>query len=110
MPSYSKNEVLARKNQIVVKKAAKQKFNLSEMVSRMPPDYEVREESFGPPVGKEEWQLKRYVPDRGDFIALTFDPQSGHQQRAEGPPSSLVITSSTKAPGHTIQARRVATK
>jgi antitoxin component of MazEF toxin-antitoxin module len=31
------------------------KFDLAEMVSRMPPDYEVSEESFGEPVGKEEW-------------------------------------------------------
>ena len=31
------------------------KFDLAEMVSRMPDDYEVSEESFGEPVGKEEW-------------------------------------------------------
>lgn len=31
------------------------KFDLAEMVSRMPPDYQVVEESFGEPVGKEEW-------------------------------------------------------
>ena len=31
------------------------KFDLAEMVSRMPADYEVGEESFGEPVGKEEW-------------------------------------------------------
>ena len=31
------------------------KFDLAEMVSRMPPDYQVSEESFGEPVGKEEW-------------------------------------------------------
>ena len=31
------------------------KFDLAEMVSRMPPDYEASEESFGEPVGKEEW-------------------------------------------------------
>jgi len=31
------------------------KFDLAEMVSRMPADYEVSEESFGEPVGKEEW-------------------------------------------------------
>jgi antitoxin component of MazEF toxin-antitoxin module len=31
------------------------KFDLSEMVSRMPPDYQVGEEDFGAPVGKEEW-------------------------------------------------------
>lgn len=31
------------------------KFDLAEMVSRMPPDYQTGEESFGEPVGKEEW-------------------------------------------------------
>ncbi len=31
------------------------KFDLAEMVSRMPVDYQVSEENFGEPVGKEEW-------------------------------------------------------
>jgi hypothetical protein len=31
------------------------KFDLAEMISRMPTDYQVVEESFGEPVGKEEW-------------------------------------------------------
>ena len=31
------------------------KFDLAELVSRMPADYEVTEEGFGEPVGKEEW-------------------------------------------------------
>lgn len=31
------------------------KFDLAEMVSRMPADYQPNEESFGSPVGKEEW-------------------------------------------------------
>ena len=31
------------------------KFDLAEMVSRMPSDYQVSEEGFGKPVGKEEW-------------------------------------------------------
>jgi hypothetical protein len=35
--------------------AGAKKFDLAEMVSRMPPDYQVSEESFGEPVGKEEW-------------------------------------------------------
>ncbi len=30
------------------------KFDLAKMVSRMPPDYQTSEESFGEPVGKEE--------------------------------------------------------
>ncbi len=35
--------------------AGSQKFDLAEMISRMPPDYQASEESFGEPVGKEEW-------------------------------------------------------
>ena len=31
------------------------KFDLTEMVSRMPADYQAHEENFGEPVGKEEW-------------------------------------------------------
>lgn len=35
--------------------ASDEKFNLAEMISRMPPDYQASEEGFGEPVGKEEW-------------------------------------------------------
>jgi len=31
------------------------KFDLAEMVSRMPADYQASEENFGEPVGKEVW-------------------------------------------------------
>lgn len=31
------------------------KFDLAKMVSQMPSDYQVSEEGFGEPVGKEEW-------------------------------------------------------
>jgi len=31
-----------------------------------------------------------YVPHKGDLVALTFDPQSGHEQRGRGP--ALVIS------------------
>jgi hypothetical protein len=33
--------------------AGGKKFDLAEMVSRMPPDYQASEEGFGDPVGKE---------------------------------------------------------
>jgi hypothetical protein len=35
--------------------ASGKKFDLAEMISRMPLDYQASEESFGEPVGKEEW-------------------------------------------------------
>jgi mRNA interferase MazF len=33
-----------------------------------------------------------YVPAKGDFIALTFDPQSGHEQKGRRP--ALVVSNS----------------
>jgi antitoxin component of MazEF toxin-antitoxin module len=41
--------------QTVIKKKSKRKFDLAEMVSRMPRKYKAREESFGKSVGKEKW-------------------------------------------------------
>jgi mRNA interferase MazF len=34
--------------------------------------------------------MPRYVPQKGDFVALTFDPQSGHEQRGRRP--ALVLS------------------
>jgi mRNA interferase MazF len=34
--------------------------------------------------------VKPYVPKKGDFIAVTFDPQSGHEQRGHRP--ALVVS------------------
>lgn len=31
-----------------------------------------------------------YIPQKGDFIAVTFDPQSGHEQRGRRP--ALVVS------------------
>ena len=31
------------------------RFDLAEMISQMPADYQASEEDFGAPVGKEEW-------------------------------------------------------
>jgi len=36
--------------------------------------------------------MARYIPQRGDFIALSFDPQSGHEQKGRRP--ALVISHS----------------
>src|SRR5512137_435698 len=32
----------------------------------------------------------RYIPKKGDFIAVTFDPQSGHEQKGRRP--ALVVS------------------
>ncbi len=48
-------EVISQERQILIKKVSKRKFDLAEMVSRMPRNYKAREESFGKPAGKEEW-------------------------------------------------------
>lgn len=34
--------------------------------------------------------MSRYVPDKGDFITLSFDPQSGHEQKGRRP--GLVVS------------------
>lgn len=34
--------------------------------------------------------MARYVPEKGDFITLSFDPQSGHEQKGRRP--ALVIS------------------
>ena len=34
--------------------------------------------------------MKSYIPKKGDFIAVTFDPQSGHEQKGRRP--ALVVS------------------
>ena len=34
--------------------------------------------------------MSAYIPKKGDFIAVTFDPQSGHEQRGRRP--ALVVS------------------
>lgn len=34
--------------------------------------------------------MKQYVPEKGNFIAVTFDPQSGHEQSGRRP--ALVVS------------------
>jgi mRNA interferase MazF len=34
--------------------------------------------------------MKSYIPQKGDFIAVTFDPQSGHEQKGRRP--ALVVS------------------
>lgn len=34
--------------------------------------------------------MSKYIPDKGDFVVLTFDPQAGHEQMGRRP--ALVIS------------------
>jgi mRNA interferase MazF len=34
--------------------------------------------------------VSTYAPEKGDFVAITFDPQSGHEQRGRRP--ALVVS------------------
>jgi mRNA interferase MazF len=34
--------------------------------------------------------MRRYVPKKGDFVTLSFDPQSGHEQKGRRP--ALVVS------------------
>ena len=48
-------EILVAEEEIRLKRKPRPKFILAEMVARMPKNYQVQEETFGRPVGKEEW-------------------------------------------------------
>ena len=34
--------------------------------------------------------MSQYIPEKGDFVAVTFDPQSGHEQKGRRP--ALVVS------------------
>lgn len=48
-------EIIVGESEIRVVKKARPRFILEEMVARMPKNYRGGEESFGRPVGLEEW-------------------------------------------------------
>jgi antitoxin MazE len=50
-------EIVVSEHQILVKKAAvsKPKYDINELVSRMPKGYKAKEVSLGSAVGKENW-------------------------------------------------------
>jgi antitoxin MazE len=48
-------EIIVDDHQILVKKVTPVKYDLAELVSRIPKGYKTREVDFGPPVGKEDW-------------------------------------------------------
>lgn len=47
-------QIIVGDGQITMKKAGS-KYNLAELVARIPKRYKATEVGFGPPVGKEEW-------------------------------------------------------
>lgn len=48
-------EIVVDENQIVVRKARRPRFDLAELVKRIPEGYAAGEEDLGGPVGREEW-------------------------------------------------------
>ena len=42
--------------------------------------------------------MRPYVPRKGDFVAVTFNPQSGHEQRGSRP---ALVVSNTQFNQHT---------
>jgi antitoxin MazE len=48
-------EIIVGERQILVKKVRHPRYDLAELVSRIPTGAAVEELDFGPPVGKEEW-------------------------------------------------------
>jgi antitoxin MazE len=47
-------QIIVGDGQITVKKAGS-KYDLAELVARIPKRYKAKEVDFGPPAGKEEW-------------------------------------------------------
>ncbi|MEK6407507.1 MAG: AbrB/MazE/SpoVT family DNA-binding domain-containing protein [Acidobacteriota bacterium] len=47
-------QIIVGDGQITVKKVGP-KFDLAEVIARIPKRYKAKEVGFGPPVGKEEW-------------------------------------------------------
>ena len=48
-------EIQVSDRQIVVTRVARPKYDLAELVARIPKGYKSAEVDFGPPVGKEAW-------------------------------------------------------
>jgi antitoxin MazE len=48
-------EIIPQEGQIIIKKSPRRKFDLNEMVTRMPKGYKPQEENWGGAVGHEEW-------------------------------------------------------
>lgn len=48
-------EIVVGTEEITVRKVKSKKFDLADMVSRMPRSYRGDENAFGAPVGKEQW-------------------------------------------------------
>jgi antitoxin MazE len=48
-------EVNVSDRQIIVTRVARPKYDLAELVARIPKGYKSTEVDFGPPVGKEAW-------------------------------------------------------
>jgi antitoxin MazE len=48
-------EIVVQSQQIVVKKVARPKYDLAELVARIPKEYRAKEVDWGSPRGKEAW-------------------------------------------------------
>ena len=48
-------EVIVGDSQLLLKKVRRHRYDLAELVSRIPKGYQVEEVDLGPPVGREAW-------------------------------------------------------
>lgn len=48
-------EIIVSDSQILVKRASRPRYDLAELVARIPKGYRAEEVDLGPPVGREEW-------------------------------------------------------
>jgi antitoxin component of MazEF toxin-antitoxin module len=70
---------------------AHREYSLQELVGAITPKNRHRETDWGAPVRQRVLvSAARYVPERGDLLWLTFDPQAGHEQAGRRP--ALVVS------------------
>lgn len=48
-------EIVVGEHEIKIRRVERPRYDLAELVRRIPKDYKAREESLGPPVGREKW-------------------------------------------------------
>jgi antitoxin MazE len=48
-------EIVVGDSQLLIRKSPRPRYDLAELVSRIPKGYRAEEVDLGPPVGREEW-------------------------------------------------------
>jgi len=74
----------------IVLRPTRRRYELSELVARTTRKDRHWENRLGPSTRRGNLVSSGFVPDAGDFIWLTFDPQAGHEWAGRGLPADHV--------------------